>query len=103
MRKREIVSQLTAFLIVMGGSGALLPSLALAQGPRSASSGQTSGRTSAHKITGRITDSDGEPLIGAGVVDVKSRQGVITNLDGNGIEELITEKEELNLQYSLNS
>ena len=83
MKSAKIASQLIVSLILMGGSGAVFPPAAIAQTSRNGASGQTIGRTVPHKISGRITDSDGEPLIGAGVVDVKTKQGVITNLDGD--------------------
>lgn len=34
-------------------------------------------------ITGRITDSNGEPIIGASVIEAGTTNGTITDLDGN--------------------
>ena len=36
-----------------------------------------------HKVTGRVVDSAGEPLIGATIMVEGSKDGVVTDIDGN--------------------
>lgn len=43
----------------------------------------SSNQRSTHKITGRVLDEKGDPIIGASVKEVGTRNGAITDVDGN--------------------
>lgn len=62
------------------------------------SNGVSKGNT-AHKITGRVLDSKGEPIIGASVKEKGTKNGAITDFDGNFTVMASSENPQLEISY----
>ena len=71
------------FSVAFALSIALAPTSAYAVGSPDASMPQAVQQNGNHKVTGRVVDSAGEPLIGATIMVEGTKEGAVTDIDGN--------------------
>lgn len=99
LNKKATAALALSLSVSMTTQGATTPPVSPSQAKAIANSLQSQQNNGKFKITGNVTDNNGEPIIGASVVVNGTKNGTVTDIDGNFSIVSGTETPTLNISY----
>ena len=99
LNKKATAALALSLSVSMTTQGATTPPVSPSQAKAIANSLQSQQNNGKFKITGNVTDNNGEPIIGASVVVNGTKNGTVTDIDGNFSIVSTTETPTLNISY----
>ena len=99
LNKKATAALALSLSVSMTTQGATTPPVSPSQAKAIANSLQSQQNNGKFKITGNVTDNNGEPIIGASVVVNGTKNGTVTDIDGNFTLVSNSETPTLNISY----
>lgn len=99
LNKKATAALALSLSVSMTTQGATTPPVSPSQAKAIANSLQSQQNNGKFKITGNVADNNGEPIIGASVVVNGTKNGTVTDIDGNFSIVSTTETPTLNISY----
>ena len=99
LNKKATAALALSLSVSMTTQGATTPPVSPSQAKAIANSLQSQQNNGKFKITGNVADNNGEPIIGASVVVNGTKNGTVTDIDGNFTLVSNSETPTLNISY----